>query len=97
MQSFNERWFQNWEVTPEDQRVKFISLTKSIQAHPDFESKYLNNFDEQNKSLAFQKIMDEVISKQRKQELELYRLYAKDDAFKTALSDTVKRMANVGR
>jgi type I restriction enzyme R subunit len=96
VQSFNERWFQNWEVTPEDQRVKFISLTKSIQAHPDFESKYLNNFDEQNKSLAFQKIMDEVISKQRKQELELYRLYAKDDAFKTALSDTVKRMANVG-
>lgn len=95
--SFNERWFQGWEATPDDQRVKFISLTKSIQAHPDFESKYLNNFDEQNKNIAFQKIMDDVMSKQRKQELDLYRLYAKDDTFRTALFDTMKRMASVDR
>jgi len=92
IQSFNERWFQGWDATPEDQRVKFISLTKSIQAHPDFETKYLNNLDEQNKSIAFEKIMDDVMSKQRKQELDLYRLYAKDDAFKIALFDTMKRM-----
>ncbi|QXP71270.1 type I restriction endonuclease subunit R [Polaribacter sp. R2A056_3_33] len=95
--SFNERWFQGWEATPDDQRVKFISLTKSIQAHPDFESKYLNNFDEQNKNIAFQKIMDDVMSKQRKQELDLYRLYAKDDTFRTALFDTMKRMSSVDR
>jgi type I restriction enzyme R subunit len=97
IQSFNERWFQSWEVTPEDQRVKFISLTKSIKAHPDFESKYLNNSDEQNKSIAFEKIMNDVMSKQRKQELDLYRLYAKDDAFKIALFDTMRRMASVGQ
>lgn len=96
IQSFNERWFQGWEATPEDQRVKFISLTKSIQAHPDFEAKYLNNSDEQNKSIAFEKIMNDVMAKQRKQELDLYRLYAKDDAFKIALFDTMKRMAGNG-
>lgn len=56
VQSFNEKWFQNWEVTPEDQREKFISLTKFIQAHPNFKSKYLNNPDEQNKSIAFEKL-----------------------------------------
>ncbi len=28
IKSFNERWFQGWEATPEDQRVKFISLNK---------------------------------------------------------------------
>ncbi|WP_397362969.1 type I restriction endonuclease subunit R [Olleya sp. R77988] len=95
IQSFNERWFQGWEATPEDQRVKFISLTKSIQAHPDFQSKVAENTDEQNKNLAFQKILDDVMSKQRKQELDLYRLYAKDDAFKTAFFDTMKRMASV--
>lgn len=97
IQSFNERWFQNWEVTPEDQRVKFISLTKSIQAHPDFLQKVVENSDEQNKNLAFQKILDEVMSKQRKQELDLYRLYAKDDAFKTAFFDTMKRMSSVSK
>ena len=93
--SFNEKWFQGWEATPDDQRVKFISLTKSIQAHPDFQSKVAENFDEQNKNLAFQKILDDVMSKQRKQELDLYRLYAKDDAFKTAFFDTMKRMSSV--
>ena len=93
--SFNERWFQNWEVTPEDQRVKFITLTKSIQAHQDFQSKVLENGDEQNKNLAFKKILDEVMSKQRKQELDLYRLYAKDDAFYKAFFDTMKRMSQI--
>jgi type I restriction enzyme R subunit len=91
--SFNEKWFQGWEATPDDQRVKFISLSKSIQAHPDFKSKVAENSDEQNKNLAFQKILDDVMSKQRKQELDLYRLYAKDDAFKTAFFDTLKRMS----
>lgn len=91
--SFNERWFQGWEATPEDQRVKFISLTKSIQAHPDFQPKIVENQDEQNKDLAFRKILDDVMSKQRKQELDLYRLYAKDEAFFQAFFDTMKRMS----
>lgn len=91
--SFNEKWFQGWEATPDDQKMKFISLSKSIQSHPDFQSKVAENSDEQNKNLAFQKILDDVMSKQRKQELDLYRLYAKDDAFKTAFFDTMKRMS----
>ena len=95
IQSFNERWFQGWEATPDDQRLKFISLSKSIQAHPDFQTKVAENHDEQNKDLAFRKILDDVMSKQRKQELDLYRLYAKDDSFYQAFFDTMKRMSNV--
>ena len=95
IKSFNERWFQGWEATPDDQRVKFISLTKSIQAHPDFITKVAENTDEQNKDLAFKKILDDVMSKQRKQELDLYRLYAKDDAFYRAFFDTMKRMSSL--
>jgi type I restriction enzyme R subunit len=36
------------------------------------------------------------MSNQRKQELDLYRLYAKDDAFYQAFFDTMKRMSNIG-
>jgi len=32
------------------------------------------------------------MSKQRKSELDLYRLIAKDDAFKIAMQDTLKRI-----
>lgn len=90
--SFNERWFQGWEATPEDQRIKFVTLGKHIQAHPDYQTKFAKNQDVQTKELAFRKILDDVMSKQRKTELDLYRLYAKDEAFYQSFLDTMKRM-----
>jgi type I restriction enzyme R subunit len=95
IKSFNERFFQGWEATPEDQRVKFISLTKNIQAHADFQSKVMKNADQHTRELAFQRILDDVMSKQRKSELDLYRLYAKDEGFKRAFFDTMMRMSGV--
>lgn len=92
IKSFNERWFQGWDLTPEEQRVKFVTLAQSIQAHPDFKDKYSENQDSQNREIAFRKIFDEVMAKQHKSELDLYRLISKDDAFKTAMQDTLKRM-----
>lgn len=92
IQTFNERWFHGWESTPEEQRVKFVSISKSIQAHPDYQSKVAENKDTQNRDLAFKKILDDVMGQQRKKELELYKLYAKDEAFCQALYDTMKRI-----
>ncbi len=92
IKSFNERWFQGWEATPEEQRVKFVHLADRMRAHPDFKEKYEENMDTQNREIAFRKIFDEVIAKQRKNELDLYRLMANDEAFKQALQDTIKRM-----
>lgn len=92
IKSFNERWFHGWDTTPEDQRVKFISISKHIQAHPDYQTKVAENKDAQNRDLAFKKILDEVMGQQRKKELELYKLYAKDESFYQALFDTMKRM-----
>lgn len=92
IQSFNERWFHGWDATPEDQRVKFISISKHIQAHPDYQTKVADNKDAQNRDLAFKKILDEVMGQQRKKELELYKLYAKDESFYQALFDTMKRI-----
>jgi len=94
IRSFNERWFHGWDTTPEDQRVKFISISKHIQAHPDYQSKVAENKDSQNRDLAFKKILDDVMGQQRKKELELYKLYAKDESFYQALFDTMKRMVD---
>jgi type I restriction enzyme R subunit len=92
IKSFNEKWFHGWDATPEDQRVKFLSISKHIQAHPDYQTKVADNKDVQNRDLAFKKILDEVMGQQRKKELELYKLYAKDESFYQALFDTMKRM-----
>lgn len=92
IKSFNERWFQGWEATPEEQRVKFINLANSIRKHPDYQDKYATNPDVQNREIAFNKIFDDVMSKNRKNELDLYRLLAKDEAFRQAMQDTLKRI-----
>jgi len=91
--SFNARWFQGWDETPEDQKIRFLSLHKHILAHPDFQSKVADNKDTQNSELAFHKILDDVMTTQRRKELDLYKLYAKDDSFQRAFFDTMWRMA----
>ena len=93
--SFNERWFQGWEATPEEQRVKFVSLAKSIQAHPDYLEKYSENADAQNREIAFKKIFDDVMAQQRKIELDLYKKVTQDDSFRIAMQDTLKRMLSI--
>jgi type I restriction enzyme R subunit len=93
--SFNERWFQGWEATPEEQRVKFVTLAKSIQAHPDYLEKYSENTDVQNREIAFKKIFDDVMAQQRKIELDLYKKVTQDDSFRIAMQDTLKRILSV--
>jgi type I restriction enzyme R subunit len=92
IKSFNERWFQGWDATPEEQRERFVKLASSLRAHPDIQSKYFDNPDIQNRDIAFNKIFDDVIAKQRRNELELYRMVSKDEAFKMAMVEMLKRM-----
>ncbi len=92
IKSFNERWFQGWDATPEEQRVKFVNLAQSMRAHPDFREKYSENADSQNREIAFRKIFDDVMAKQRKVELDLYKMITKDESFKVAMQDTLRRI-----
>lgn len=91
IRSFNERWFQGWSATPEEQKVKFINIAESVRNHPDFEAKYENNPDPHNRELAFEKMLKEVMLSRRKDELELYKLFAGDSAFKSAWTQSMQR------
>jgi type I restriction enzyme R subunit len=90
--SFNEKWFQGWSATPEEQRVKFVNIVNSIKAHPDYEAKYHNNSDPFNRSLALEKMLQDVMLTRRKEELDLYRLFASDPAFKAAWSQNIEKI-----
>lgn len=90
--SFNERWFSQWDATPEEQRVKFVQFAANMRKHPDFEEKYANNPDQEHRDLAIQKIFQDTALKQRKNDMELYRLLAQDETFKQAMLDTMKRL-----
>jgi type I restriction enzyme R subunit len=92
IRSFNERHFQGWDATPDEQRVKFVNIAQKMRTHPDFKTKYADNPDSQNADIAFRQMFEDVMSKERKNELDLYRLIAKDDAFRVAMLDTLKRV-----
>lgn len=95
IQIFNERWFQGWSATPEEQRVKFVNIAESIRNHPDFEAKYLNNADPHTRDLAFEKMLKEIMLQRRKDELELYKLFAQDPAFKSSWTQSMQRMVGM--
>ncbi|WP_348679392.1 type I restriction endonuclease subunit R [Alcanivorax profundi] len=92
VRSFNERWFQGWSATPEEQRVKFVNIAESIRQHPDFKKKYQDNPDPHNRKLAFEKMLKEVMLQRRKDELELYKLFAADPSFKAAWMKSMERV-----
>lgn len=94
IRSFNERWFQGWSATPEEQRVKFVNIVNSIRAHPDYTAKYEDNADPYNRGLALEKMLQDVMLKRRKDELELYKLFASDPAFKVAWSQNIEQVLN---
>ena len=90
--SFNERWFHGWEATPEEQRVKFINLIDKVKTHDDYKSKYEENKDKYTRRLALEKIVTQIMNKERKKELELYKLFAGDEAFRTGMLDSFERV-----
>ena len=95
VRAFNERWFQGWSATPEEQRVRLLNMAKSIKSHPDFEDKYKNNTDPHNQNLAFEKLLKETMLKRRKDDLEFYKLFANDEAFKAALMKSMQHIVNM--
>jgi type I restriction enzyme R subunit len=91
IRAFNERFFDAWDATPEEQRVKFINLLEHIKKDKDYEARVLNNPDEQNRRIALEALIKDAVNKERRRELELYKLYAGDEDFKKALNESLIR------
>lgn len=63
-----------------------------VKTHDDFQSKYQENQDTHTRRLALEKIVAEVMNKERRKELDLYKLFAGDDAFRTGMLDSFERI-----
>jgi type I restriction enzyme R subunit len=92
VRAFNERWFQGWSATPEEQRVRLFSFADAMKSHKDYEDKYKNNPDPHNQKLAFEKIAKEIMLQRRKEDLDFYKLFANDDAFKTSFMQSIMHL-----
>jgi len=58
-----------------------LNLKNKMMAHQDFVPKELENMDFQTRDLVFKKILDEVMAKQRKGDMDMYKLYTQDHSY----------------
>ncbi len=87
--AFNERFFAGWEATPEEQRIKLISIADRVRSNPDFMARFMNNSDAQNRKLAVEALIRSAVRDERNRELDLYRKYHSDEDFKKAFDSSI--------
>lgn len=92
--AFNDKWFAGFAETPEEARIKMLSRFKNVESHKDFHKKFLENPDAENAQIALKKIIDEVMLKERRQNMEEYKRSKTDNAYYTAMFNLIKQMAS---
>lgn len=98
VQVFNDRNFQGWDATPEEQRIKLVNIADLVRNNPQYQTQVVNNQDEQNRSIALQQIIRQAVNAERRRELDLYKLYASDLEFKRAFESAIANLlANMER
>ena len=65
--------------------MKFVTIAKYVREHPNFQRQFVDNPDTPKPRAVLMKMVDDAIRKQRRTELELYKLYSQDGAFQQAL------------
>ena len=89
---FNERWFSAWDATPEEQRVKLIKIMEHVQESAAYKAQVVDNPDEQNRRIALESLITQAVNKERKKDLDLYKVYAGDPDFKRAFDESIMRI-----
>jgi type I restriction enzyme, R subunit len=90
--AFNDRFFSGWDATPEEQRVKFLNIARHVIQHPNFQSQFVSNQDEQNRRIALEQLIQSAINQERRRELDLYKRYASDPEFKRAFDASIMNL-----
>ena len=49
------------EVTPNEQRVKFVNIAQNMKNHPDYKENYSDNTDTHTRNIAFDEMFNQVI------------------------------------
>jgi len=90
--NFNQRFFDGWDATPEEQRVKLINIARHVVQSDNYQTQVVDNPDEQNRRLALEDLINKAINKERRRELDLYKSYASDPDFKRALDASIVQL-----
>lgn len=89
---FNERWFQGWKTTPEDQKTKLVSIANAVIKDADYNKLIVGNPDPDTTAIALNDIITRIIRKQRTADMSLYKEYQQNQGFKDNFNILISRI-----
>ena len=92
LQEFNNRWFNGWEATPDDQKMKLVSVAQAVAADEDYQTLVVGNPDQQAVDALMVTIIDRIMRKKRKGDNSLYKEYQQNEGFKADFRSVITRM-----
>ena len=92
LKQFNERWFKGWDATPDDQKMKMISVAQAVAEDEDYKTLVVGNPDQQAVDALMIEIIDRIIRKKRKGDMSLYKEYQQNEGFKVDFRSVITRM-----
>lgn len=92
LKEFNERWFSGWDATPDDQKMKLISVAQAVANDEDYKTLVVGNPDQQAVDALMNDIIDRIIRQKRKGDNSLYKEYQQNESFKVGFRNVVMRM-----
>ena len=92
LQEFNNRWFNGWDATPDDQKTKLISVAQAVADDEDYQTLVVGNPDQQAVDALMITIIDRIMRKKRKGDNSLYKEYQQNEGFKADFRSVIARM-----
>ena len=92
LKEFNQRWFNGWDATPDDQKMKMISVAQAVAEDEDYKTLVVGNPDQQAVDALMVQIIDRIIRKKRKGDMSLYKEYQQNEGFKVDFRSVITRM-----
>lgn len=92
LKEFNQRWFNGWEATPDDQKMKLVSVAQAVAADEDYQTLVVGNPDQQAVDALMVTIIDRIMRKKRKGDNSLYKEYQQNEGFKADFRSVITRM-----
>jgi len=72
--------------------VKLINIMENVQKSAAYQAQVVDNPDEQNRRIALESLISQAVNKERKKDLDLYKIYAGDPDFKKAFEESIIRI-----
>ena len=92
LKEFNNRWFNGWNATPDDQKMKLVSVAQAVAEDEDYKTLVVGNPDQQAVDALMNEIIDRIMRQKRKGDNSLYKEYQQNEGFKVDFRNVVMRM-----